>query len=442
MKRGGVVLVVVVVAALVWRVTRAEAPREAPTRLLFRKQLPDWEVARSRGAGGVQFKALQTAAASWPGLQSAFVELDDAWPDEDAVTAASARINLAARDAGLDYWVDPVFPGKATVVTTYEVLERVSWHVADAGESVEALHVRRLDSLNVELALLGHASGSQPAVLRDRIEVSVLERLRLDADERPNQVDTLVDSLWRAQLAKVVDSAGLAEAERRVNLREQLLREMEKRLKGGRVHVERPQRLVFGEDYFDQLEPLTSNRRRGGPLLLGSDLRALRAADAALGESVELATLVAVIDLEARVVEAHEVRHALDRRELEVPAYLQRLVGEGDVRFGRMSERELRAFIGQLHDAPAAGCFTVLSLAQLARGRNAQSTPHFFAAHALLATLADVDAPRGLSAERVVEVTTSLCALPDAELRARAAAAMVTLYGVELVPLVQGEVPR
>ncbi|MGV3621865.1 MAG: hypothetical protein ACO1OB_13660 [Archangium sp.] len=439
MKRAALGVVVLALGVGVWRLVTPTKSNEAPARLLFRQVFPDWQVARSRGEAPKQFETLQLAADSWPSLKPAFDDLEAAWPEREAVTTASYRLNDLARDAGLDFWVDPMFVGRATVITTYEILERVNWSVVSDGgipDTIEALHVRRLDGINLEVGLLGHASGSQPAILRDRVEVSVLNRLRLDPDEKQNRVDELTNSLWREQVNALVDAKGLAEAERRVNLREKLLFDMEKRLKGGKVEVARPQRLVFGDAYFESLEPYTSTRRRGGPLFLASDLRALQAADEALSESAELQTLVQVIDLESRIVEAHEVRHALDKRELDVPPYLQQLVGADDLRFGRMSERELRAFIGELHDSKAPACLTVLSLAQLARGHDASSTPHFFAAHALLATLADLDAPTGLTRQQVLEVTTSLCALPDAELRAKAAAAMETLYGVPMLPLV------
>ena len=417
-------------------VARRSTPAEAPARAVFRKQLPGWVVARSRGPGVEAFDSLLTSAEPWPQVKAALEELEPAWPDEDRLKTASADVNRALRDAGLDYWVDPMFPGRRPVLTTYEVLDRASWSTADGGASTEALHVRRLDRLNLELGLLGHASGDQPAILRDRVEVSVLDRLRVDPDEYPNEVDDAANRLWREQLGTLVNAAELTDAEARVNRRETLLREMEKRLKGGKVHVQRPERLVFGDEYFEVLEPFTDNRRRGGPLFLASDLRALRRADDALADTVGLRTLVQVIDLEAAIVEAHEVRHALDRRELGVPALLQRLVGEGDERFGRLAEHELRAFLGQLHDSRPPACLTVVALGQLARGRFASSTPHFFAAHALLATLGDLEAERGVTASEVVQVMRELCALPDAELRARAEAASVTLYGEALIPLV------
>ncbi|MFT3711983.1 MAG: hypothetical protein QM817_30445 [Archangium sp.] len=413
--------------------SHARSQPEAPERYLFRKLIPNWVVARSRSPGVESFEALQKAAAPWPQVKEAIDELEPAWPEEERIKTACRDLNAAARDAGLEFWVDPMFVSRnKPILTTYEVLERVKWSTVDGGVTTEAIHVRRLDRLNLELGLLGHASGSQPAILRDRMEVSVIDRLRVDPDEYPNAVDELATKLWRAELSKLVDAKGLDEAERRVNLREKLLREMEKRLKGGQVHVERPQRLVFGDEYFETLEPFTSTRRRGGPLFLASDLRALQRADEALGDSADLPTLVQVIDLEARVVEAHEVRHAIDQRELPVPALLQRLVGEGDLRFGRMSERELRAFIGQLHDSKPPACLTVIALAQLARGTRASATPHFFAAHTLLATLADAEAERGLTQEQVVEILGTLCALSDAELRGKAEEANVTLYGEAL----------
>ena len=209
---------------------------------------------------------------------------------------------------------------------------------------------------------------------------------------------------------------------------------MEQRLRGGQIHVARPERLVFGDAYFEGLEPYTSTRRRGGPLIMASDLRALRRADAALDESAGLQAMVRAIELEGEIVETHEARHALDPREVETPALLQSLVGEDDLRFGKLAERELRAFLGELRDSGPPACLSVLSLAQLARGRYAQSTPHFFAAHALLSTLAGVDGSHGLSKPQVVEVVEKLCALPDAELRALSDTAAQTLYGAALTP--------
>lgn len=408
-----------------WTLRRPRVEPEAAERALFRKQLPAWVVARSRGQGADEaLDACVTSAGAWPAVASALRALPGAWSDAEQLRAATKQLNTATREAGLAFWVDPQFPGGKPVLTTWEVLKRAPWG------AVEVLHVRRLDTLNLELGLLGHAGGDQPAVLRDRMEVSVMRRLRtVDAeDATPNEVDVEAAKLWRETLSALVGAEGFAEAQRRLDERERLAQAMEKRLRGGKIHVARPERLVFGDEYFEGLEPYTSNQRRGGPLLLGSDLRALRRADEALGDSAGLAALVRIIDLEADQVEAHEATHALEPRDVTVPPLLQSLVGEDDVRFGRMAERELRAFIGELKAAKSPACLSVVSLAQLARGNQSQATPHFFAAHALLATLGEVDGSRGLDEAATVAVMRRLCALPDAELRAKAVAARERLY--------------
>lgn len=416
------------------RLGRASAPNDTSERALFRTQLPDWVVAKSRGVGSdAALAACVEAARPWPRVAAALGALDGAWGDAAQLQAATATLNAALKEAGLAYWVDPQFPGGRPVLTTSEVLARAPWV---RGESrAEVLHVRRLDTLNLELGLLGHAGGDQPAVLRDRIEVSVMERLRTvgDRDWRPNDVDEATARLWRQALARLVGADGLQEAERRLDERERLARELEGRLKGGRVHVARPERLVFGPDYFESLEPYTSTRRRGGPLLMASDLRALRRADEALDDSEGLAAMKRVIELEAARVEAHEAWHALDPEPQEVPTLLRLLVGQ-DERFGHMAERELRAIIGELRDGEPPACLGVVVLGQLARGSRASATPHFFAAHALLATLAGLDGLGGLDEDTTVEVMETLCALPDAELRAKADAAATTLYGAPLAP--------
>lgn len=418
-------------AAAWWSSRRSQEVPEAPARTLFRKQLPAWVAAQDRNAieAPERLAACVVTAQPWPPVAAALEKLPGAWGDEPQLRAVTKELNEALHAASLDYWVDPQFLGRRPILTTYEILGRSTWRSDTA--STEALHVRRLDTLNLALGLLGHAGGDHPAILRDRVEVMVMTKLSADVG---NDVDRLVGRLWREQLGKLIDPQGVAEAERRLAERERLARAMEERLKGGKIHFPRPERLVFGDAYFEGLEPYTSTRRRGGPLILASDLRALQRADAALDDSAGLQALVRAIELEGKLVEAHEARHALEPEARPTPPYLQSLVGEDDLRFGQSAERELRAFLGELRDAEPPACLSVLALAEIARGRYAESTPHFFAAHALLATLGARDAPRGLSIEEVVAVTSELCALPDSELRGRSNAAAIQLYGAPLNP--------
>lgn len=427
-------LALVIAGGVGWKVLHPPPKPERPERTLFRRLLVTWVIAQARQdlTAPEALGACVTAAQPWPQVAKAIETLPAAWSDRDALRAATRDLNRAARASGLEFWIDPQFPDGKPILTTYEVLRRSTW--VSEPNRVEVLQVRRLDSLNLALGLLGHADGDQPAVLRDRIEMSVLDKLRLDDDDPPNAVDEAAAQLWRDHLTPLVGAAGLAEAERRINERERLARAMEQRLRGGKIHVARPERLVFGDSYFENLEPYTSNTRRGGPLILASDLRALRRADEALDESEGLRALLLIIELESEIVEAHEARHDLDPREVQTPALLQHLVGKDDVRFGKMAERELRAFIGQLHDARPPACLSVVSLAQLARGRHSQSTPHFFAAHALLSTLGELDGSRGLDEEQVIEVMKALCALPDDQLRKRVEAASEALHGEPLKP--------
>jgi hypothetical protein len=425
-------LVVALGAGGLWYSQQKHEKPELPQRTLFRKQLPGWVAARSRNDSKATelLAACVTTAQPWPAVATALAALDAAWDSEPELRRSTKELNQALHAAALDFWVDPQFPNNRPILTTYEILARSTW--TSESSRTETLHVRRLDTLNLALGLLGHAGGDQPAVLRDRVEMMVVSKLATVDDEKLNEVDRLVAKVWREQLGKLIDASAFAEAERRLNERERLARIMEQRLRGGQIHVARPERLVFGDAYFEGLEPYTSTRRRGGPLIMASDLRALQRADWALDDSAGLQALVRAIELEGELVEAHEAHHALDPGEVPTPALLQSLVGADDLRFGRMAERELRAFLGELRDARPPACLSVLSLAQQARGRYAQSTPHFFAAHALLSTIAQRDGSRGLSVEQVAEVTRELCALPDAELRARANTAAQTLYGAPL----------
>jgi hypothetical protein len=430
-----VALALVAAGAGAWFVFKPKPIPEAPQRVLFRKLLVDWVIARARGEPSVPaLDACVNAAQPWPEVAKALSALDPAWTDREALKTATKELNRATHAAGLEFWVDPQFPNGKPLLTTYEVLSRANWK-GDGDAKTEAIHVRRLDTINLELGLLGHAGGDQPAILRDRIEMSVVDKLRTvddDESEKANDVDVTAAKLWRQTLTPLVEVGGIDEAEKRLNERERLAQAMEKRLKGGKIHVSRPERLVFGDRYFENLEPYTSNQRRGGPLIMGSDLRALRRADQALDDSVGLKAMMQIIDLEAAVVEAHEAHHALDPGEVLTPALLQSMVGENDVRFGKLAERELRAFVGQMRDSKPPACLSVVGIGKLARGRYAQSTPHFFAAHALLSALTKREDSHGLEEEQVVEAMKSLCALKDSELRVRADEAGATLYGARV----------
>jgi hypothetical protein len=93
-----------------------------------------------------------------------------------------------------------------------------------------------------------------------------------------------------------------------------------------------------------------------------------------------------------------------------------------------MADRELRAYLGELHDSPAPACVTLASCMRLVAGGAARATPHYFATRAILSQLStdtNAEPPATLAA---------LCALPDDVLRARVATAWQTLYGEPMEP--------
>jgi hypothetical protein len=314
------------------------------------------------------------------------------------------------------------------VVLSYEILERARWTLGE--RSVELLRVRRLDTINVEMGLLGHAGGDQPVVLMDRLEAQLSDELPEAYDEkaRGNEIDRAARKLWRGLVGSRAGDGALQRAAEGLARREELFKVMETRLRGGSVRVPKPERLLYGAEFFDALKPYTDSGRRGGPLLLPGDLRDLRRADEALREGDARAALEAALDLEAHVTEAHEARHAL----LD-------FVGEDDLDFAASAERELRAYIGEIHDAAAPACLSVQKIARTAGGARARRTPHFFAGHVLLRALFFAGLPKdagpaagaalpGGGEPKEPELLEVLCALPDDVLRARAAAAYRRFY--------------
>src|SRR5262249_25968832 len=100
--------------------------------------------------------------------------------------------------------------------------------------------------------------------------------------------------------------------------REDLVESMRRRLHSGTVQLSRPDGFVLGGAWFETMTPYTDLRRRGGPLMLDTDLRAATRADEELREKAAAEALRRVLDFMALATEAHEARHALDTLETRV----------------------------------------------------------------------------------------------------------------------------
>lgn len=411
-------------AAFAWLRRSQPPPPPPPERLLFERKILGWATAKARkDMPFAELEAAKDLAKPWPAIVAALDEVDRAWPSEEKTKVAVAKLNEAARAAGLSYWVDVVAYRDIPYLLTYEVLARSVWELE--GKAKLLLRVRRLDHVNIEMGYLGHASGDVPVVLVDRLEPAVMESVAKAYSERPdgNAVNQAALRWWKKTLEDKVGAQALAKGAAQVARREQLFDAMRGHLKDGRVVVLKPERLTWGEDFFESLMPATEYKRAGGPLLVAADVRDLRRSDEALRDGEGRRALDLALELEARATEAHEARHALDPEELPIPEPLLMEVGDDDLEFARGAERELRAYLGQLHDAEVPPCITVARLAIQAGGAKARATPHHYAGTLLLETMS----PTG--ADGLPKLVEELCTAPEEEVRSKAQAVFKSLYG-------------
>ena len=431
---------------------RALRPRPAPDRELYRKVLPAWQAARFRpmsSAESAEARALLQAAKPWPELAAELARLDQAWPDEDAVRKAVEATNRAARAAGLPYYLDVQLVRDRPIVLTYEVTQRTPWRSGD--RSVELLRVRRLDTLNVELAMLGETQGTSPRVLLDRIEASLARELPLmlppggagagatkatplglSDGMKLNEADEAALQRLRAHLETRLGAAELRAAIEKLRAREALLESMRARFHKGSVRLSRPDGFVLGEAWVDSMEPYTRLDRPGGPLMLDTDLRGVARADEELRSGAVAEALRRSIDELAAATDVHEVRHALDGQLPAVPPppSLVALFPAGDLRFPGLASLELRAYLAELHHGALPPCVTAAKLTRNVYGALARRTPHFFAGYLILHEL--LPAQPAQAEPSPVERLTALCSLPEPTLRSRAAALWQSLYGEPL----------
>jgi hypothetical protein len=228
---------------------------------------------------------------------------------------------------------------------------------------------------------------------------------------------------------------GLAYAAAGLARRDELVESMRARLHGGTVRLNVPDGFVLGDDWLEGLDANTDLSRPGGPLLLDVDLDRVKAADRALRDADSTRALAAALDLMALTVEAHEARHALDEIDPNgppPPPALFALMGASAHAFIAAADRELRAYLGELHDAPAPACLSLALLLRDVFGRGSRRTPHYYAGQTILGQL-NPDPDGDLDGDPLAHLRV-LCTLPDAELRRRVAAAWQKLYNAPLPP--------
>lgn len=361
-----------------------------------------------------------------PALLERVLAVGTAYPDRAAVTAASAQLDEALATAGVPVLIDVQPWRDTTLLLAYQVVARRVWRHGD--RALPVVRVHRLDHTNIEPAWLGHAGRDAPLVLLDKLEVELLDNLRNQRATGGNVVDAAVRKSWRTLAERATAAALLTKAIDALAQRDELHKKLEDSFHSKRVHVPYPERLLLGEDYFERLSPYADPQRSGGPLFMRTDLKALRAADRALGDNAVLQALHKLRDLEASATEAHEVHHAVHGTldPSSVPADVMEALGDDDLQFGVAADGELRAYLGELHDAEAPPCLALGRLARVLAGERASRTPHHYAARVAFKHLQGDDWLT--SAAAVAGAVEQLCALDDAALRKKSADAWTAIY--------------
>lgn len=443
-----VTLAVFVVASAAYGISYLRG-RPDPIRKIFTEQIPGWQLQRVKGsipAGGTEVLAMQSALRRYPEVSAALGRLDAAYPDAAAIEIAGRGLSDALFASRLPYYLDPQPIQKKTILLSYSVVGQATWSAGP--RSILVRRLSRLDKLNVEIGFLGQTGSERPLVFLDRIESSLINDL-LDAagklresSRRRALTDADHAALYelRRALAVRVGEAALDSLIAALTARDEAFEAMRGRLHNGRVQIEKPDSFVFSDDWFESLWPLTSLENPGGPLILRADLRAVETADAQLRTREATAAINTLVDVMALATEAHEARHAFEAEASNrppdaatpasrpVPDALAALVGD-DPDFAVKADGELRAYLGELHDAASAPCFSIVQGIRQVRGRYTPRTPHFFAHLLILRRLGGDEALAD-----PVALVHRLCAEPEPALRTRAATLWKDLYGSELVP--------
>ena len=442
------VLAVCVVAGAAYGISYFRG-RPDPIREIFAAQIPGWQLQRGKGwipAGGTEILAMQSALRRYPEVSSALGRLDAAYPDPAAVKTAGQGLSDALFASHLPYYLDPQPIQKKTILLSYSVVGQATWSAGP--RSILVRRLLRLDKLNVEIDFLGQTGSERSIVFLDRIESSLINDLldaagkRKESSRRRSLTDADHAALYelRRALAVRVGEAALDSVVAALTARDEAFETMRRRLHDGKVRIEKPDSFVFSDSWFESLWPLSSLQNPGGPLILDTDLRAVETADAQLRTREATTTINTLLDLMALGTEAHEARHAFAAQDSghppdaappaarPVPDALAALVGD-DPDFAVKADGELRAYLGEIHDASSAPCFSIVQGIRQVRGRYVPRTPHFFAQFLILGRLGGDE---GLADP--VGLVHRLCAEPEPDLRARAAALWKDLYGSEMVP--------
>jgi len=390
--------------------------------------------------------------------------------DVESVAASDAFLNSAASvDAAfaarkLPYFLDADLlvggdpPGKRPVLFSFYV-EREAEVVA-AGAKVRAVHVRRLDDLNIGQAYLGYTRPRTPAaiILLDEIEGQlvqyVLPALHGSEDALLVDLDSLdPQSAWQKDLhdraAEIVreahrslpgiDRAAVDRIGEILARRRALVRKWRGSLDKIGLRLRVPERLIPEADYARDL---------WGKIPV-NELREWNELHEELTGAALSRAFYQLRDEHALAVQEHEVQHRIDyQRELmNMPEPLARMLGVKDaldLREGSLPKRardELSAYLAELARGKSSPLLGLMLLSQFAFDRGQWGGAYCYAA---LAAIEGIGQELGLADERLIgggrvlrdRLTARFLAItsrsPD-DLRAAARRLWERYYGDKLV---------
>jgi len=358
---------------------------------------------------------------------------------------------LQRRD--LPFFVDATVVGRTHPVLMSSYIER-EVELDGGGRRVRALHLWRLDTLRVQMPVLGYTRPRTPValVLLDQIETDLVRWVlpALPAGETMDVVDEETEFKGEAWVKDAAASAAsilrrhygtldpkMARVGALLARRRALVRKWRASLSGQGLALVIPDRLVPEQDYAKELEIRITreNLREWDALhdeLLSADL---------------LAAFARFRDAYTLTIERHEVQHRLDYQKgfSPLPEVLARLQGvdnrldlpEGST--AASARAELSSYLAQLAEGGAPLLDLVL-MSRLALNRLSLMSPHSYAAVGALLSVGrefgiDPEAylSRGIRRRDVAELLTRIGARSAPEISQAATKAYVQCFGEPLV---------
>lgn len=325
----------------------------------------------------------------------------------DAFTRQSIDFDEEAAALGLPYFLESTLirhrrDGVTMPVVYAYYIERES-RLRGADRAVRALHVRRLDNLNIAMAAVGYTKPSSTAalILLDHVESHlirfVLPAVVAEGDTVLVDLESLdPESPWQIELrerssaivreayASVpgVSPAAVQELGRLIHRRRELVRLWMKALDKRNVRLRTPARLIPEANYAEDLRGQVS----------GVELKEWNALHERLLEPEVLQAFDAVRDQYARSIEQHEAQHQLDyaRATVKMPPGVAEVMGvdaseepaEGSFRLYVVGE--VSAYLAEIARAPDSPSLILMILLQSAFNADEWGGAYCYAALAVL----------------------------------------------------------